>query len=61
MFAAIRPPEIPMVGPEIAVLCRPAAFHFMRLEKLSGTPDVRKVHPVMTIIDGKVVYNTLGG
>jgi predicted amidohydrolase YtcJ len=25
-----------------------------------ATPDVRKVHPVMTVIDGKVVYNTLG-
>ncbi len=25
-----------------------------------ATPDVRKVHPVMTIIDGKVVYSTVG-
>jgi predicted amidohydrolase YtcJ len=24
------------------------------------TPDIRKVHPVLTIIDGKVVYSTLG-
>jgi predicted amidohydrolase YtcJ len=24
------------------------------------TPDVRKVHPVMTVIDGKVVYSTVG-
>jgi predicted amidohydrolase YtcJ len=26
----------------------------------AATPDVRKVHPVLTIIDGKVVYSTLG-
>jgi predicted amidohydrolase YtcJ len=24
------------------------------------TPDIRKVHPVLTIIDGKVVYSTVG-